>query len=157
MRLAIRELLALVTFTGLGLGGILTGPPVSWVALTAFVLLVQAFAIDAFITTGRRRAFAIGFILPTIGYLVFVFAIGQTEFRAQMGVAPTTQLVQYLLQPRYVFGQSPHSDSVLRQQNALSVIPLGQICVGCILGYVGAWYARWSSRTVASDETGRTK
>lgn len=114
-------------------------------ALVAFALLAHALAIEAFVTDGRRQAFGIGFTLPAIACLTLTLTIGLNEYRAQNGVLPTSVLLQHILQPQFKLGQSPNSVSDLRQQNAMSVIPLGQLCCASILGYIGGWYGRWSS------------
>jgi len=147
LRFSILELLMLVTFVGLTLAGVMFGPPVSWIALALTIVLLHATAIDAFVAPARRRSFAIGFILPSIVYIGITISVGQTEYAAQLGKLPTTQLLQNILKPAYVFGVSPSIDSALRQTNALSVIPLGQLGFACLFGYLGGWYARWTSRS----------
>ncbi|WP_461506423.1 hypothetical protein [Rhodopirellula baltica] len=147
MSLSIRELLMLPTFVGLALAGVMFGPPISWVALIMVIMLLNAIAIDAFVASPRRRSFAIGFLLSSLVYLGTTIAVGSTEYAARGGILPTTELLQYMLRPAYVFGISPHSDLALRQANALSVMPLGQLFFACVFGYLGGWYARLASRS----------
>ena len=137
MQLSIRELLVVVTFIGIAMAGIITGPPISWVALVAFVGLLLALAIDVFVAADQKRIFAVGFLIPALAYLGAIVLIGSTEFAAASGRVPTSQLLQFLLRPPYVMGQSPDQHFLERMANARSVMPLGHAAIAAVLGY--AW------------------
>lgn len=160
MKFSLRELLMIIIFASLALGGLLTGPPISWIALAAFAFLWLAKLVDCIIVRGSRRYFSIGFSIFAAAYISLFLYLGESEFFAfnyDNASLPTSRLVYVCLKPEYkptgTTNTSIRAQERLRAENAKSLYPLGHLATACLLGYIGGSYARFTTRERVPSES----
>lgn len=154
MRLTLRELIFVTSIIGIGLAGIVRGPPVAWLGVAICFLIIAGFAIIAFVAVGQHRSFAIGFVVPVFLYGTAVLTAGDDELGMREGMLPTSQLFQSVLQPRYPpSGGLSVVQVIARKQNTTSVMTLGHLLVALALGYSGAKFAVHVHNRSRADRT----
>ena len=153
MTITLRELFTLMAFASLAIGGLLSGPPMSWVALVAFALLWLTKLVDCLVCNDVRRYFSIGFSIFAAFYLGLCMYLGSSEFFAfnyDQSKLPTSRLVYVCLKPEYepsaTTNATKRANQRLRAENGKSVFPLGHLATACAFGYIGGWYARFVTR-----------
>ena len=151
MRLSLKELFGFVALFSLGLAGLVSGPPIAWVALGILSCIFLAMVINVLVASGHRRAFSIGFLVPASAYLVIVFLICKNELDPNMWASlPSTRLLQQFVRPTY----TSHTDQMMlatRVTNAESVIPLGHLFIASLFGICGGYYGCWASNSPKVD------
>lgn len=146
MRLSLKELLGFVAFFSFGLAGLVSGPPIAWVALVILSCIFLAMVINALVASGPRRAFSIGFLVPASAYLAIVFLICKNEMDPNTWAQlPSTRIVQQFVRPTYLQGDQAIISG--REQNGESVMPLGQLIVASLFGILGGYYGCWASKS----------
>ena len=153
MTITLRELFTLVAFAALAIGGLLSGPPMSWVALVAFALLWLTKLVDCLVCDDARRYFAIGFSIFAAFYLGLCVYLGSSEFYAfnyDQAKLPTSRLVYVCLKPEFkrstTTSATKRANERLRAENGNSLFPLGHLATACAFGYIGGWYTRFVTR-----------
>lgn len=153
MTISLRELFVLIAFVSLAVGGLLTGPPMSWIALVVFALLLLTKLVDCLVCSGQRRHFSIGFSIFATFYLGLCMYLGSSEFFAfnyEQSKLPTSRLVYVCLKPDYKPAAPTNPTTIaqnqLRADNGHSLFPMGHLATACAFGYFGGWYARFATR-----------
>ena len=153
MKISLRELFGLVAFVAFAIGGLLSGPPLAWIGLIAFVLLWLTKLVDCFVCRGPRQSFSVGFTIFAAFYLGLCVYLGSSEFFAfnyDQAKLPTSRLVYVCLKPEYTPSQTTNAtkrnNEQLRAKNGRCLFPLGHLATACMLGYIGGCYARFVTR-----------
>ena len=161
MTISLREIFTIVAFIAFAIGGLLTGPPLAWIALVIFTLLWLTKLVDCLICKGARRYFAIGFSIFAAFYLGLCVHLGSSEFYAfnyDEANLPTSRLVYVCLKPDYTPSATSNATTRAREQlradNGSSLFPLGHLATACMLGYLGGCYARYVTRDSHIQQTG---
>jgi len=98
LRFSTRELLGLVSLVGLSLASMRVGGILATGTISVLSIVAIAFAIVAFVGYGQKKAFATGFVIPTLAYLAIIYAFGTNEFDPYEGKLPTTRMALPLFQ-----------------------------------------------------------
>lgn len=101
-RTSLRELLALVTVVAVGTAGLMYAGDTPELIASTVVMLALLWAVVASVGyRGRKQAFAIAFLVVTIGYMIAVYSGGRStqrpsvdEFDPYVGRLPTTWVLQ---------------------------------------------------------------
>lgn len=146
LQILIKESLLYVALVAVSIGGLVIGPPLSWIGCFVFPLLLVGFAINAIFANGDSRAFAVSFLIPSVGYLVLTAKYTATEYLDGYGSLPTSRFFGWLVR----FGTSSPTQDGLRAMEehyrSLSMIPLGHLSVALVLGYCFGYYGVWVRR-----------
>lgn len=95
MRFSLRELLIVLTVACLAVPALLfAGPVVKGIAVTGVGAAMLAAAIHAAIDTGRRRALAVGFLIPAVAYAGMLLLAGSPEHDPYKGKFWTSKVMQ---------------------------------------------------------------
>ena len=141
--ITLREMLAITLFIGAACASFATSRTISSIVIAILIVLFLGIVIRAAVLSGRARAFAIGFLVPSCAYLVLTLTIGRSEFGAFGGSLPTTQLMQSLLPPRVDTPKIGGDNLKERLSNGKIMMPLGHCLIAFTCGYVGGKYAAW--------------
>jgi len=92
-QISLRELMLVMLVVGLMLAGLTTGGWFASLLLLLIIVVSTALAIVAFVGHGRRRAFAVGYLIPLFVYIAIHAYAGASELDPFAYVTlPTTKL-----------------------------------------------------------------
>ena len=121
-----------------GIGIIAGRAAASLAELVLFGVLVAAIITSLF-AKGKRRAFAIGFLVPVGLYAALLWQMGPHELQGyHEHRLPTSRLVEYYFMP------TNHSSRVaeIRRVHVNRVMPLAHMFTAAVMGYLGGRLAR---------------
>ena len=143
-QVTLRETLVITLFFGAACASFVANRTMSWFVMMILTVVFLGLVIRAAVLSGRARAFAIGFLIPSCAYLVLTLTIGRSEFSAFGGSLPTTEVLQSLLPPRLNTSRIGGDDLKERISNGKIMMPLGHCLIAFACGYVGGKYAAWA-------------
>lgn len=145
MQISLREMLCVTTILAFCTGGVVSGHPAAWVASFVLVSIILANVIDALVASGTRKKFAIGFVVPSLCYLLILGILGEPELEAnEWSQLPTSRVARLLVQPSY----TSHQDATILYARGIAgrnSMPLAHLFFATAFGYFGGCYARWSA------------
>ena len=153
-------------FAGLGLAGLSAGGVLASIVVGISIIVTTGFAIVAFVGRDQLRSFAIGFLIPVIGYAATVLAIGASELHPYQGRLPTTKLFgrvfRLVVKQQYVnleTGETvtDYDPTAVQLGTGPTIVPsetperttfmsLAHVLTALMFGYVGAKFAVWIYR-----------
>ncbi len=140
MKISVAEILALMAFLSLTIGGLLSHATISWGATAINLVAILACLISAIVAVGPHRAFAISFLIPVAVYWGIVLTISDHELDMNSGRLPTSQLLQdVFLRPSHL---ASNDDVIKRREHASALMPCGHIAVSVMMGYIGGKYGK---------------
>jgi hypothetical protein len=170
-QISIRELMILILFAAVGLGGLLTGGLLASAVIGVSAFLTTSIAIVAFVGHREIRVKAIGFLIPVIAYELTVLSLGASEFAPYTGRLPTTKFLQPVhrlmvrtawidmttgkVVPDYNPATDPSRNAggagglggmggmmtVLETPDRAAFMSLAHVLLGKMFGYIGAKFA----------------
>jgi hypothetical protein len=132
-----------VLLAAIVIGGLAAGDWIAWSGTTICCLAIASQTISLIVGRGRLRAEAVGFLVPSMTYLLTIFFVLGSELGQYGGVLPHTQLVQRWINDEHQ--QRPDRYSPLQmqeqEQDVKSKLSLVHFIFAVLVGYAGARYA----------------
>lgn len=142
MRMNLTDLFYVTFLLAVGLAGLVAGRWLSWIGITVFLVVIVGQVICLFVTTGRDRAGAIGFVIPCLLYAVLILGASKNELGYYGAVLPHSQFLQSRIASQTpMLGNETQLWMDDRKRRAQSMMPLGHLFVAVIIGYAGGRFA----------------